>query len=511
MKGNTNRLKNVNPHSRKAVNLYSISTPKTKVIQSNKENMLTKSLNIKQNKDGREEVLNRTALQKKGSKEEFGKGEENTIYHNTQTHQELSPDTADNGDNNQSLQLSMTMSGFNKHNFNKDSPNSKKVHYSMVSPNPIFGTANNFNTISADSAKGGPFHKKNDSKHKSVCTINNINYNVYNMNSVNNIHTYNPNLMATYNPNSQQEFSSIDKIAKFHLSDYAILEEIESSTFGKQYLVQEKTSNKQFTMLKIILAGNKPLEKLFSFYELVYKYQHESIQKAYAINISTVDSVTFCLSVLTESFSTTLESHVHFMKENKQFYSENDLLVFLKQTISGLIFLKSKGTCHGHINPKEMYVNNDLEKQDEFAVKLSIPFLDDPLKWSFSLPNLVRDKLKRNELYLSPLLYSNVTRNLYTKGHDPVKSDVYSLGLCMLYAACMTQKPFFELKTKYDQEGVKKVVSKYLTMKYSLKFIELISAMLSSDEKKRWPYQKIMSFAEEILNEKRESIYTDRN
>lgn len=61
LKGGVSQLKNVQPHNRKIGPSYNISTPKNKGL-SFKENLITKSLNIKDQKLEKEDVLNRSSL-----------------------------------------------------------------------------------------------------------------------------------------------------------------------------------------------------------------------------------------------------------------------------------------------------------------------------------------------------------------------------------------------------------------------------------------------------------------
>lgn len=311
---------------------------------------------------------------------------------------------------------------------------------------------------------------------------------------------YNPNTYSTSSVQVQNFNGEWNlKIGRFNLADYKIVDELDNNVFGKQYFVIDKSTGLKYTMIKIILANNIETEKMFSFYEMVNKYSHELLQNILAINIAGLDNGSFCLSLLTNNYGYDLETHIMYMKEKQSYYTENDLLVFLKQMLSSLMFLMSKGFSHGHINPKSILIN---ATDNDFNTKLDIPFLNDPLKWTFNFPNLVKEHLKRNELFLSPLLNSILTRSLYTKSHDPIKSDIFSLGLCMLYASSLTTKAFYELKTAYDQFWVYKIVSKYLKLRYSTKFIEMISGMLIMEEKKRWHYKKILEYIEEILKDK---------
>ena len=65
------------------------------------------------------------------------------------------------------------------------------------------------------------------------------------------------------------------------------------------------------------------------------------------------------------------------------------------------------------------------------------------------------------------------------------KSDVYSLGLCILYAAVRNNKPLYEIRKYVDMAEVKKFLDKLLKGKYSQKFLSLLISMLEIHEKNR--------------------------
>ena len=84
-----------------------------------------------------------------------------------------------------------------------------------------------------------------------------------------------------------------------------------------------------------------------------------------------------------------------------------------------------------------------------------------------------------------PLLFNGLRNGQIDIKHNLFKSDVYSLGLCILFAAVTSNKPLYEIRKFIDMKGVKKYLEKLLKEKYSYKFINLISSMLEIHEKNR--------------------------
>jgi len=275
-------------------------------------------------------------------------------------------------------------------------------------------------------------------------------------------------------------------------------------------------------MIKIN-CSSKDLSNFFSYYDFAFQNQNPNLQQIYASNIQDLDfdGINFCLSILCEDYTTDLESHISYMTEKKQQYLEKDLLELMKQLIISLEFLAKKGFCYGRINPKTIYfTEKELTDQDSkeklvendsstsnskksstpsFNAKFTIPLLEDPLKWTFSNENIIYENLKKNEIYLSPLLYYIIDKKNYSRGHNSQKSDIYSLGLCMLYASCLNTRPIYEIKAiKNDHETIKNLVQKYLKMKYSNQYIEILLGMLSPEEKFRWSLSKILECIDKI-------------
>ena len=377
---------------------------------------------------------------------------------------------------------------------------------------------------------------KRDSNFSNNLLMNNLNT-LNNQQNFNTIGGGNPNQdynfnQGTYNQGTyfgQQTVTSNcythttkNKIAKFYITDYDILEDLNYSTFGKLYLVKHKFSDKRFIMKKI-LCGAKDVDSIFSFYNLVYDTRNKHLQEIFAMNIAGIDNFNYSISILSEEVNMDLASHCIFMKTNRKFYPESDLISLLSQCIKGLISLKEKNYCHGNINPnwiflydafnigeeseskKEEFFDetereemrlekqklNQIQKKD-FLAKLGVPFLKDPLNWPFALQKKVVDTIKKNELFLSPQAYSILSKTTSNQTYDKYKNDIYSLGLTVFYAACLSQKPFFEFKTCYSPEGVKKIVQKYLDLRYSTQFIEILSGMLILNEKSRWNHDRIL-------------------
>ena len=86
---------------------------------------------------------------------------------------------------------------------------------------------------------------------------------------------------------------------------------------------------------------------------------------------------------------------------------------------------------------------------------------------------------------MSPLLFNGLRTGQIDIKHNTYKSDVYSLGLCLLYAATTCDKKLFEIRRLIEMEKIKNFVNNNLKDNYSEKFINIIISMLEIHEEKR--------------------------
>ena len=86
---------------------------------------------------------------------------------------------------------------------------------------------------------------------------------------------------------------------------------------------------------------------------------------------------------------------------------------------------------------------------------------------------------------MSPILFYGLRENMIQVKHNTYKSDVFSLGMCLLYAATMYFNCTDEIREIIDMNEIKMILNKYLGDRYSNKFISLIHLMLQVEEQHR--------------------------
>ena len=156
------------------------------------------------------------------------------------------------------------------------------------------------------------------------------------------------------------------------------------------------------------------------------------------------------------------------------YYSENELINIIKQLSNALSFLESNKISHRDIKPQNILIfDNNIYKIADFGEAKKIIYKNS------------QNTLRGTQLYMSPLLYNGLKNNQTDIKHNIFKSDVYSLGLCLLYSATLHFGNLYEIRKYSDRNSLKKFIENSLCNRYSSNFSNLLMKMLEINEIKR--------------------------
>ena len=102
-------------------------------------------------------------------------------------------------------------------------------------------------------------------------------------------------------------------------------------------------------------------------------------------------------------------------------------------------------------------------------------------------------------MYMSPILYNAVKYNQKNVEHNVYKSDVFSLGFCVLYAASLNFKIISDLREVNDMNIMKVKIGKYLNKRYSSKFTKAVVKMVEVNEKERVDFVEMEKYIKSNL------------
>ena len=95
---------------------------------------------------------------------------------------------------------------------------------------------------------------------------------------------------------------------------------------------------------------------------------------------------------------------------------------------------------------------------------------------------------------MSPVLYHCLKNRQRDVVHNAYKSDVFSLGFCLLYAMILTVQVINDIREIIDMNVISNIVKRALRRNYSSKMQVLVINMLELDENKRFSFKDIKKY-----------------
>ena len=282
-------------------------------------------------------------------------------------------------------------------------------------------------------------------------------------------------------PEKLNSLANKSKIPSFNECDYNFLKPIGEGTYGVVYLVENNGTYEQFALKKIICRDYNELIKHKNELELIYSVKHENILKLCGIQFKYLDETTSAIYVLMELANNDWNMEIKRRMLAKKFYKENEIVDILKQIIKGFLFLQEKNIAHRDIKPQNILLfPNNIYKIADFGEAKNIKNIAQ------------QNTLRGSELYMSPVLYKGYKFNKKNVMHNPYKSDVFSLGYCLLYAICLNLKVLETVRELTTMRSIITSINKYITKnKYSDKLMNIIYKMIEPNEDERFDFEDL--------------------
>ena len=289
--------------------------------------------------------------------------------------------------------------------------------------------------------------------------------------------TTTPPIQSPPSSQPQQQQPPDDELKEFNFEEYTIITQLGQGTFGKIYLVRNKHTNHLYSMKKIILSEELDLELIIKEYQLCHKLKHNNIVEILGIFKRQLDITTYVIYILMEVGMSDWEKEIKSHSDKSKPYTEQELLHILTQLVSCLSFLQHQGVSHRDIKPQNVLTfKGSVYKIADFGEAKQIEKISQHRQIN---------TLRGTELYMSPLLYNGLRCNQLDIKHNLFKSDVYSLGLCMLFAATLSVNSIYEIRKMVDMKNIRMFLERLLMKKYSEGFIKLLGDLLELNEMNR--------------------------
>ena len=291
----------------------------------------------------------------------------------------------------------------------------------------------------------------------------------------------------------EKEINKIEMLKDFNVTDYKIIKQIGQGSFGQIFMVEDD-NHKKYALKKIIASSDREIKGLKQEYQILFDIQSNlnknekneqkgiSIVIVYGLSTKQLDPTTYVMYVLMELGEIDWEKEIIRRQKLKQYYTEEELMNILIVLVNTLEKLQKENISHRDIKPQNILVFNNNNKE---CYKLA-DFGEAKELLSGNKPT-EKQTLRGTELYMSPILFYGLRSRKIKKyiKHNPYKSDVFSLGLCVLFAATLCFESLYDVRELKNNVSVKIIIEKYLKKRYSYKMIGIISNMLDINETTR--------------------------
>ena len=291
---------------------------------------------------------------------------------------------------------------------------------------------------------------------------------------------------------------SISNQDLFNSDDFSIIKQIGQGSFGKILEVEDKY-HRHYAMKKIIACSLKEVDIKKSEYNILVGLSNLDINLIgiYGIETKKLDRTTFAINVLMELAICDWEKEIIRRHSIKKYYNENELILILKKLVHTFSTLQKVNVSHRDIKPQNILLcqGGVLKIADFGEAKKTINKNNDN--------NTIKQTIRGTELYMSPILFNSLRNKLmykYTK-HNTYKSDVFSLGYCMLLATTLNYKLLCEIREVNNMDGIIKIIQKYANEGiciYSEKYWNTLYNMLEIDEKNRPDFIELSKKVEDL-------------
>ena len=280
------------------------------------------------------------------------------------------------------------------------------------------------------------------------------------------------------------------------MKEFLFGDKIGKGTFGKIFSVKWKKNNKYYAMKKEILnefeevrkrkinckiiqnfvkqTGNKGVINLYG--NLCFKNKNKvNITTQNVFNdVKNIQVNEYIYYELMEKAERDWDKEISVRSKYQLYYTEKEMMNIINQLISTLSLLQKNHITHRDIKPQNILVSKGQYKLCDFG-EIRVLKRD----------GLIVQRVRGSELYMSPILFNGLHNNLIQVKHNTYKSDVFSLGMCLFYAASLSYGGVDSIRELDDMNEIKSIIYNYLGARYSEKLIKLLFLMLEVDENKR--------------------------
>ena len=363
---------------------------------------------------------------------------------------------------------------------------SENIYYNMNS-----SILKNYNLV--NNIQNNKIIDYNNYSNVSNIPLNNYYYQINNYHTNNIINPFNQNNQIKYyyaqnnnnirmNRFKQSYINQNEPNNNFNSSEFIIIKNIGEGSFGKIYCINWIKNNKLYALKKLELENIEELKEFQSkvkiVKDLVEKTHHYGFVKIYAEKAVTLYNYKILYYIIMELGERDWEKEVEIRLLNQNYYSEYELFQVIFQLVKTLSLMQKNKVSHRDVKPQNVLImKNGIYKICDFGEARIIEG-----------NGIVVQRVRGSQLFMSPILFYAYNNNISQVMHNTYKSDVFSLGMCILLAACLSGFILCDIREHFDINVISNLIRNKLNNRYSSNFINLIINMLQVDENLRMDF-----------------------
>ena len=292
------------------------------------------------------------------------------------------------------------------------------------------------------------------------------------------------NKTGKQSPKNKKKVLDIEPEKDLNLEEFKFGKQIGKGTFGN-FSVKWSKNNKYYAMKKEILNNIQEIIIRRKSCKIMQNFVNdtgcEGIIKLYGNlcfkNNSNKENIPYNEYIyyeLMEKAERDWDNEISERSLTNEYYSEKEIINIIFQLIKTLSLMQKNHITHRDIKPQNILIINGVYKLCDFG---EIRVLE--------RAGLVVQRVRGSELYMSPIMFDGLHRNLIQVKHNTYKSDVFSLGMCLFYACSLSYSGVDAIREINDMKIVENILFKHLSVRYSNTLIMFILSMLEVDESKR--------------------------
>ena len=281
----------------------------------------------------------------------------------------------------------------------------------------------------------------------------------------------------------------------FNTKEFKIIKKLGEGTFGKIYAIKWLKTNDLYALKKMDLDEYDVYvfqKKVRIIQNFIKSTKHNGVIKLYGDKSIPIQNTNqFNYYVIMELAERDFEKEINSRKAANKYYTEEELLDIIIQLVKTLSLMQKNNITHRDVKPQNILLIKGFYKLCDFGETKIITGVGPILQ-----------SVRGSELYMSPILFYAYNKNVPSVLHNTYKSDVFSLGMCTLLAACLTARPLCDLREIKNMITIETIIINNLVNRYSKKMINLIIKMLEIDENLRMDFIQLEEYISNIWPDK---------